>query len=66
MAVRATADDDLVDLHVAPFLGRTGVFGQVRERNGRFQRGEVYFDRALVFRVGVRLEYADLALESAV
>ncbi len=54
-AVRAAANDDLVDGDRAAFLCGMGVFRQVRIGDGRFERGQVDFDRSRIF--GVRIGF---------
>ena len=48
-AVRAAAYNHLVNLYVAPLVGRLCVFGKVGEGYGGFERREVYFVLGLVF-----------------
>ena len=64
-AVRAGADDDLVDLDAPALSGRVGVFGQVRVADGRLERVKVNRDGLLVLGIGVSLVLRPRALAAA-
>ena len=65
LAVRARADDDLVDGDVAALARAVRVFGQVRPGDRAVDLAEVDVDDALIFCVGIGLERCPGAVHAA-